>query len=110
MNKAKKRGESAVSVVIIGGNDCMVCRYKLLCRQYQCKPKVFTQMSGSMKDKIGTPDLLILFTNTVSHKMVQCAMSTLKGKGTVVARSHSSSMASLKNILEAHLQGESARG
>ena len=95
-----------MSIVIIGGNDCMVCRYKSLCEQYNCKPKVFTQMTSSMKDKIGCPDLRILFTNTVSHKMVRCAMNNLKGEGTVVARSHSSSMASLRNILDTHvLQG-----
>ena len=33
-------------------------------------------------------------------------MNNLKGEGTVVARSHSSSMASLRNILDTHvLQG-----
>ena len=91
-----------MSVVIIGGNDCMVCRYKSLCKKYNCRSKVFTQMSSSMKDMIGSPDLLILFTNTVSHKMVRCAMSNLKGSETIVARSHSSSMAALKNILDTH--------
>ncbi len=92
-----------MSVVIIGGNDCMVCRYKNLCKKYHCRSKVFTQMSSSMKDMIGSPDLLILFTNTVSHKMVRCAMSNLKGSETIVARSHSSSMAALKSILDEHI-------
>ncbi len=92
-----------MSIVIVGGNDCMVCRYKKLCKQYQCSSKVFTQMSSSMKDMIGSPDLLILFTNTVSHKMVKCAMRNLKGADTIVARSHSSSMSALKGILEAHV-------
>ena len=97
---------SYMSIVIVGGNDCMVCRYKALCKKYNCKPKVFTQMTSSMKDKIGAPDLLILFTNTVSHKMVRCAISSLKGQETVVARSHSSSMASLKTILDEHVAKE----
>ncbi len=44
-----------MSIVIIGGNDCMVCRYKSLCEQYNCKPKVFTQMTSSMKDKLDAP-------------------------------------------------------
>lgn len=92
-----------MSVVIIGGNDCMVCRYKTLCKEYRCKPKIFTQMSGSMKEQIGNPDLLILFTGTVSHKMVQCALAGVDSKNTVIARSHSSSMTSLKNILDTHV-------
>ena len=91
-----------MNVVIIGGNDCMVCQYRNLCKEYNCKSKVFTQMKGTLKDKIGTPDLLVLFTNTVSHKMIQCALSETKGTKTIVTRSHTSSMASLKNILEEH--------
>ncbi len=94
-----------MSVVIVGGNDCMVSRYKSLCKEYKCKPKVFTQMCGTMKDQIGNPDLLILFTNTVSHKMVHHALSNIDEKNTTVARSHSSSMNSLKNILDIHVKG-----
>lgn len=36
-----------MSVVIIGGHDRMVCQYKKICRQFNCKAKVFTQMSDS---------------------------------------------------------------
>ena len=58
-----------MSIVIIGGHDRMVCQYKKVCQKYQCKAKVFTQMSGNLSKKIGTPDLVVLFTNTVSHKI-----------------------------------------
>lgn len=92
-----------MSVVIVGGNDAMVCRYKTLCKQYGLKSKVFTQPTSTMGNQIGTPDLLILFTNTVSHKMVQCALSNICEKKTRIARSHSSSMTSLKNILDSHV-------
>lgn len=91
-----------MSVVIVGGNDCMVRQYKDLCREYRCDAKVFTQMKSGLKNKIGRPDLLVLFTNTMSHKMVRCALSETRGQGTVIARSHSSSMAALKSILETH--------
>lgn len=91
-----------MSVVIVGGNDCMVRRYKDLCKQYQCRAKVFTQMKDGLKNKIGCPDLLVLFTNTTSHKMVQCALNETKGLHTIVARSHSSSMSALRSILEEH--------
>ncbi|MHB8065531.1 MAG: DUF2325 domain-containing protein [Ruminiclostridium sp.] len=91
-----------MSIVIVGGNDCMVCEYKNLCKEYKCRAKVFTQMNGTLKNKIGSPDLLVLFTNTVSHKMVRCAMNETKGQNTIIARSHSSSMAALKSILDEH--------
>lgn len=41
-----------MSIVIIGGHDRMVCQYKKVCQKYQCKAKVFTQMSGNLsKDR-----------------------------------------------------------
>jgi len=53
-----------MSIVIVGGNECMTRQYKDLCEQYRCKAKVYPKMAGGLKN-IGTPDLLILFTNTV---------------------------------------------
>ena len=91
-----------MSVVIIGGNECMERQYKDLCVEYSCRAKVFTKMSGGLRNKIGSPDLLVLFTSTMSHKMLHCALSETRGGNTVIARSHSSSMAALKNILETH--------
>ena len=91
-----------MSVVIIGGNECMERQYKDLCQEYRCRAKVFTKMNGGLKNKIGNPDLLVLFTSTMSHKMLHCALSETRGGNTVIARSHSSSMAALKNILETH--------
>lgn len=88
-----------MSVVIVGGNECMTRRYKDLCKEYRCKAKVYPKMSKGLQN-IGAPDLLILFTNTISHKMVHCALSEVKGQNTQVARSHTSSMAALRGILE----------
>lgn len=93
-----------MSVVIVGGNECMVRQYKNLCSEYQCKAKVYPKMSGGLKD-IGTPDLLVLFTNTVSHKMIRCALSETKGRNVRIARSHTSSISALKDILETHTAG-----
>lgn len=91
-----------MSVVIVGGNDCMVRRYKDLCEQYACQAKVFTQMKDGLKNKIGCPDLLVLFTSTMSYKMLRYALNETKGQDTIVARSHSSSMSALRSILEEH--------
>ena len=67
-----------MSVVIIGGNERMVCQYTDICKDYGCKAKVFPKEHGSVKKKIGNPDLMILFTNTVSHKMVITASQEAK--------------------------------
>jgi len=59
------------------------------------------QMSNSVKN-IGSPDLLVVFTGTVSHKMIHCVLSDVPSR-TRIARSHSSSMAALRGILEEHV-------
>ena len=94
-----------MSVVIIGGNECMVRQYKNLCREYRCDAKVYPKQNSSLKG-IGNPDLLVFFTGTVSHKMVRNALSETKGQDVKVVRSHTSSMSALKNILEENAKQE----
>jgi hypothetical protein len=88
-----------MSVVIIGGNECMECRYKNICKSYGCRAKIFTKEGGPLKKKIGTPSLMILFTNTVSHKMVVTALDEARKNDIPVIRTHSSSASALCNIL-----------
>ncbi len=45
-----------MSVVILGGNECMERRYKELCQSYKCSAKVFTKPAGGLKNKLGSPD------------------------------------------------------
>ena len=96
-----------MSVVIIGGNECMTRQYIDLCQEYKCKAKVYAKMSNGVK-RAGRPDLLVLFTGTVSHKMVRCALVEAKKQNIKIARSHTSSIAALKNILEEHVSKENA--
>ena len=91
-----------MSVVIIGGNECMTRRYVELCREYDCKAKVYPKMSAGLKN-LGSPDLLVLFTSTMSHKMLRSVLSTTKGQDMSIARSHTSSAAALRGILETHI-------
>jgi len=89
-----------MSVVIIGGHDRMVCQYKKICKEYKCKVKIFTQMPANMRNQIGSPDLMVLFTNTVSHKMVRCAMMEAERSNTDIVRCHTSSGNALIEILD----------
>ena len=91
-----------MSVVIIGGNERMERQYANLCKKHGCKAKIFCKPGAGLKERIGNPDLLILFTHTVSHKMVQCALVGV-GEETRVIRSHTSSMASLQDILKQNI-------
>ena len=87
-----------MSVVILGGNECMERRYKELCQTYRCQAKVFTKPAGGLRNKLGSPDLMIFFTGTMSHKMVQGALS----QHTIIERCHTSSLSALRGILEKH--------
>ena len=89
-----------MSVVIGGGHDRMVCQYKKICKAHKCKAKVFTQMTADLSSQIGSPDLLILFTNTVSHKMVRCAIAEAEKCNADIIRCHTSSQSALDEILK----------
>ena len=83
-----------MSVVIVGGHDRMVRQYMDI-----CKGKVFTQLPGNFKGQIGQADLIILFTSTVSHIMVNGAVQEAEKNNITIERSHSSSSSALKRIL-----------
>ncbi|MCI8704654.1 MAG: DUF2325 domain-containing protein [Anaerotignum sp.] len=89
-----------MSVVIVGGHDRMVRQYMDICKKYNCKSKVFTQLPGNFKGQIGQADLIILFTSTVSHIMANGAVQEAEKNKISIARSHSSSSSALKRILE----------
>lgn len=89
-----------MSIVIVGGNDCMVCRYKAVCSRYGCSAKVFTQMPNALKKQIGSPDLLVVFTSTVSHKMAQCARAEAERAGAKIVHCHSASISALGRVLD----------
>ena len=91
-----------MSIVIIGGNERMVCQYTDICKDYGYKAKVFPKENGAIRKKIGCPDLMVLFTNTVSHKMVISASQEAKKNNIPVARIHTSSASALKCALDEH--------
>lgn len=88
-----------MSVVIIGGNERMEHQYKQICKKYKYKAKVFTRMSGNLKTQIGQPDLIILFTATVAHKMIHCALKEAEKYNIPVERAHSSSASALEALM-----------
>ena len=90
-----------MSVVIVGGNERMVCQYEDICKGFGCKAKVFAKEKGAMKKKIGVPDLMILFTSIpISRQNGKLRSRRAKKKSIPVCRCHTSSAAALENILK----------
>jgi hypothetical protein len=96
-------GERACSVVIVGGHDRMVCKYKDICKEYGCKAKVYTQAESGLECMIGKPDMIVLITNPVSHKMAVIAKKKAAVCGASLVQSHSGSGSSLRKALSENL-------
>lgn len=77
----------------------MHCRYKNICKKHGCKCKIFTQCPGNLKSQIGSPDILIIFTSTVAHKMVNAATEQAEKSGAIIKHCHSSSACALNEAL-----------
>ena len=92
-----------MSVVIIGGNERMERQYCDVCSSLGCRAKVYIKES-SMKKKLGSPDLLIVFTGTVSYKMTLCATQEAKRCGTKIAHVHSSGVTALRLALQEQME------
>jgi hypothetical protein len=89
-----------MSLVLVGGHDKMENAYKGIGLKYGQQIKVFTQLPAKFDKVIGYPDGIILFTNTVSHKMVHIAIKEAKKKNIPLVRCHNSSGNSLEGVLK----------
>ena len=89
-----------MSVVIVGGHKLMECRYKRICEEYNCSARIFTECAGQLQCKIGSPDLIVLFTNPVSHTMAKVAKNKAAQDNILLVQSHCGSSNALRVILE----------
>lgn len=64
------------------------------------KLKVMSKMKTDFTRRIGNPDAIIIFTNTVSHKMVIAAENMAKKNAVAIIKCHNSSQFALENILD----------
>jgi hypothetical protein len=87
-------------VVIIGGNEQMVGRYRAICREFRCAAKVYTRHRARLECSMGSPDLIVLFTSSVSHEMSAVAKKKAAGGAIPLVLSHCASCHSLRRILE----------
>ncbi|WP_432407545.1 DUF2325 domain-containing protein [Wukongibacter sp. M2B1] len=88
-----------MSVVIIGGHERMERIYRDTGKKHGCKIKVFTKMKGDLCKRIGNPDYILMFTDVVSHKLVNTTMKISKKKNIPNLRLHNSSLQTLESAL-----------
>lgn len=93
-----------MSIVIVGGNDCMAGRYRDICKSFDCKAKVFIKYATDLDKKIGSPDLAVVFTDTVSHKLLGSVNRRAQKLDFPVEICRSSSASALKNVLSKYCE------
>lgn len=89
-----------MSIIIIGGNECMCGRYQQIGQKYKCKVKVFPLKTALLGERMGTPDLLVLCMNTVSHCMVQCALKEANKRSVPVVKMATASSSAFHSALK----------
>ncbi len=89
-----------MSVLMLGGNESMEKMYINICKEYGHKAKIYTKENGKITKKIGNPDLIIFFTNTISHKMLISGSKCAKKNNIEIQKTHTSSAFALHNILK----------
>jgi hypothetical protein len=88
-----------MSFVLVGGHDRMHREYIQIGKKHGHKIKVFTQLPAQFAKNIGCPDAMLVFTGTVSHKMLNIAQHEAKRKNIPVVKSHCSSGMALKRSI-----------
>lgn len=86
-------------IVIIGGHERMERIYRDTGKKYGYKIKVFTKMKGDLCKRIGNPDYILMFTDVVSHKLINTTMKISKKKNIPNLRLHNSSLQTLESAL-----------
>ena len=88
-----------MSIVVLGGHERMERDYINIGKKYGCKIKIFTKMQGDLSKRIGNPDYVVMFTDVVSHKIVNTANKVLKKKNIPSLKLHKSSVQTLEDAL-----------
>lgn len=89
-----------MSLLVIGGHERMEKDYYKLAKSKGYKPKIYTTMSSQVKNSIGSPDAIVIFTSTVSHKLSKIVEAQAKKKSIPIIRHKNSSKVAFCKCLE----------
>lgn len=92
-------------IAVVGGVKGIERNYKESIEKHGIKCKMFNQKSPDFDKKIKNVDAVIIFTNTVSHKMsIECS-KICKKNNIILKQPHSSSICKLEEALNEILAG-----
>ena len=86
-------------VALIGGMDRLERQYMDEAEKFGIDLKVFTKPEKGMTSKIKNVDVVVIFTNKVSHKAKKEVMNVAKAKDIPVFMYHSCGVCTLRDCL-----------
>jgi hypothetical protein len=97
-----------MSAVLVGGMDRLHKEYINAAKGMGVNLKVFTGQERSIKSQLGDLDMLILFTDKVSHAARQEVIKHAKSNNIPLHMAHSSGVSSLRKCISGHTSHASA--
>ncbi len=85
---------------LIGGMDRLKRDYMSAAQQHGVTLRWFNGGECSIESKLGSPDMLIMFTNMISHEARKKVMSVAKEQNIPLHMLHSCGVSSLRGCLQ----------
>lgn len=83
--------------VLIGGMDRLKRDYMSAAKKHGVKLVCYNGAECSLEAKLGSPDMLIMFTNMISHEARKKVMSVSKSQNIPLQMRHSCGVSSLRS-------------
>lgn len=90
-------------VTLIGGMDRLKAGYEAAAREHGCRLHCIPRNERNFSEKIGSPDLLIVFTNKISHEAKRKACDAGRARGIPVRLVHSCGVSTLRDCIGTHI-------
>lgn len=87
-------------VALVGGMDRLKKEYENAAKKCGVTLKVFTGKESCLVDKMGNPDMAILFTSMISHNARTEVMQRSRSLGIPVRFLHTNGVSGLRNCLK----------
>lgn len=92
--------EARMCAALIGGMDRLKRDYMRAAKDGGVTLRCFNGSERGIADQLGTPDMLIIFTNMVSHEARKKALAVAKNRNIPLHMLHSCGVSSLRDCLE----------
>lgn len=87
-------------VTLVGGMDRLKAEYMAVANQHGCRLKCVVRNERNFQEKIGAPDMLIVFTNKISHEAKRKASDIARSRKIPIKLVHSCGVSTLRECLK----------